>query len=85
MAARESVGLPNCEAGDITGQVKDQAGAAVPGATVTVTAVATNRQRIAVSGREGVYTAPSLAPGEAVKESGQAREFPWGTRRPPGR
>src|SRR5712671_8022097 len=49
---------------EITGIVKDQAGAAVPGATVTVTNLATNRQRIVPSSREGVYTAPSLAPGD---------------------
>ena len=51
-------------AGEITGVVKDPGGAAVPGATVTVTNVATNRQRIVVSSADGVYTAPSLAPGE---------------------
>ena len=33
------------------------------GATVTVTAVATNRQRVVVSNGDGVYTAASLAPG----------------------
>ena len=32
-------------AGEITGIVKDQAGAAVPGATITVTATRTNLQR----------------------------------------
>ena len=36
-------------AGEITGRVNDQAGAAVPGATITVTATATNRQRIVTS------------------------------------
>jgi hypothetical protein len=51
-------------AGEITGIVKDQAGAAVPGATVTVTDVATNRQRLVSSGAAGLYTAPSLAPGD---------------------
>src|SRR6185295_14868347 len=51
-------------AGEITGIVKDQAGAAVPGASVTVTEVGTNRQRLSISSAEGVYTAPSLAPGE---------------------
>src|SRR5258705_13631152 len=51
-------------AGEITGIVKDPAGAAVPGATVTVTNVATNRQRVVVSTPDGVYTAPSLASGE---------------------
>ena len=50
-------------AGEITGIVKDQAGAAVPGATVTVTNVDTNQQRILASSGEGVYAAPSLAPG----------------------
>jgi len=50
-------------AGAITGIVKDQAGADVPGVTLTVTEVATNRQRIVVTTDEGVYTAGSLAPG----------------------
>ena len=51
-------------AGEITGIVKDQAGAAVPGATITVTAIRTNLQRVVISTGEGVYTAASLAPGE---------------------
>ncbi|HEX3704216.1 MAG TPA: TonB-dependent receptor [Vicinamibacterales bacterium] len=50
-------------AGEITGIVTDQAGAPVPGATVTVTAVSTHTQRVAVSTSDGVYTAASLAPG----------------------
>jgi hypothetical protein len=50
-------------AGEITGVVHDPAGATVPGATVTVTNVDTNRQRVIVSSEDGVYTAPSLAPG----------------------
>jgi hypothetical protein len=51
-------------AGEITGLLTDQAGAAVPGATVTVTNVETNRARIVVSTIGGVYTAPSLPPGQ---------------------
>ncbi len=51
-------------AGEITGVVKDQAGTAAPGATITVTALRTNLQRVVVSTEEGVYTAASLAPGE---------------------
>src|SRR6187397_1569542 len=51
-------------AGEITGIVKDRAGAAVPGATITVTEIRTNRQRRAVSTDDGIYTAPSLAPGQ---------------------
>ncbi len=51
-------------AGEITGVVRDQAGAAVPGATVTVTHIDTNRQRALNSSREGVYASPGLAPGD---------------------
>ena len=51
-------------AGEITGVVKDQAGAAVPGATITVTETRTNRQRVVITTQDGVYTAPSLAPGD---------------------
>src|SRR5262245_55514013 len=51
-------------AGEITGVVKDQGGAAVPGATITVTDTRTNLQRVVVSTGDGVYTAASLAPGE---------------------
>jgi hypothetical protein len=47
----------------ITGVVRDQAGAAVPAATVTVTNIETNRQRIVATTSDGVYTAPGLLPG----------------------
>ena len=50
-------------AGGLTGIVTDQAGAAVPGAAVTLTDTATNLQRVVVTTDEGVYTASSLAPG----------------------
>jgi hypothetical protein len=50
--------------GQITGLVKDQAGAAVPGATITVTETRTNLRRAVVSTSDGVYTAAGLAPGE---------------------
>jgi len=56
--------LAQVAAGEITGVVRDQEGAAVPGAAVTVTSLDTNRRRIVISGREGIYTAPSLAPGD---------------------
>src|SRR5262252_5423401 len=49
--------------GTITGVVTDQGHAAVPGATVTVTNIDTNAQRVVSSTNEGVYTAPGLAPG----------------------
>jgi hypothetical protein len=52
-------------AADITGVVKDPAGTPVPGVTVTVTNVGTNLQRVAITTADGVYTAPSLAPGQS--------------------
>jgi hypothetical protein len=51
-------------AGEITGLVTDQQGAVLSGATVTVTGIQTNLQRVTVSTIDGVYTVPSLAPGE---------------------
>src|SRR5262252_9646985 len=47
----------------IAGVVKDQAGAAVPGATIIVTNFGTNRQRVVTSSREGIYVAAGLTPG----------------------
>jgi hypothetical protein len=51
-------------AGAITGMVHDQAGAAAPGATITVTETRTNLRRVLVSTSDGLYTVASLAPGE---------------------
>ena len=63
-----AVGIPAATAqtgaGALTGLVTDQNGAAVPGATITLTNTATNLQRVVVSTSDGVYAAPSLAPGE---------------------
>ena len=47
----------------LAGDVVDQAGAAVPGATVTVIAVGTNLSRTAVTGQDGGYSVQGLAPG----------------------
>jgi hypothetical protein len=49
--------------GTITGLVTDQAHAVVPGATVTVTSLATNAQRVVATTTGGVYTATALLPG----------------------
>ena len=46
----------------IAGQVLDTSKAAVPGATVTVTNVATNAQRVTQSDSEGRFTIPNLPP-----------------------
>jgi hypothetical protein len=45
---------------DIVGTVTDSAGAAVPGATVTITKVDTNASRTVTTGDAGDYLAPSL-------------------------
>jgi hypothetical protein len=49
--------------GSIGGTVRDSSGAVVPGATVTVTNVATNATVTLVSDGEGFYRAPALEPG----------------------
>ena len=50
-------------AGALAGDVIDQAGATVPGASVTVTDIATNRSRTVVTSQDGTYTVPGLTPG----------------------
>src|SRR5580765_6415621 len=62
-AASLSPAFAQIAAGEITGIITDQSGMPVPGATVTVTQVDTNIPRIVTSSEQGVYTAPSLAPG----------------------
>ena len=47
----------------IAGEVADQGGARVPGASVSITAVATNLSRTGVTGEEGTYLFSGLAPG----------------------
>ncbi|MBS1875505.1 MAG: TonB-dependent receptor [Acidobacteria bacterium] len=49
--------------GAFTGQVTDSTGAAISGASITVTNTATNAVRNAVSNDAGLYDFPSLAPG----------------------
>jgi hypothetical protein len=62
MASSRAV-LAQVGGGQITGLVKDDAGAAVPGATVTATNTGTSAARVAVSSSAGVYTLPGLSPG----------------------
>ena len=49
--------------GEITGEVKDQSGAIVPGAPVTATNTATNALRSTVTNEAGIYSFPALVPG----------------------
>lgn len=48
---------------DLAGVVRDEIRAVLPGATVTVTNLATNLERIAVTDGEGRFTVPALPPG----------------------
>src|SRR5215469_16941817 len=49
--------------GEITGEVKDQSGAVAPNATVTVTNTGTNATRSTATNQVGIYSFPSLVPG----------------------
>ena len=49
--------------GGINGRVTDSSGAAIPGATVTVTNTATSGTRNTTTNAEGLYTFPALPPG----------------------
>src|SRR5687768_16229936 len=49
--------------GDLRGTVRDQSAAAIPGATVTATAVDTNTSRTAISDTSGRYYIGALPPG----------------------
>ena len=48
--------------GSITGTVTDQKGAAIPGATVTITSVGTNQKITLTTSDSGNFTASSLEP-----------------------
>ena len=59
----------------LAGLVTDSSQAAIPGATVTVTNVGTNAQRIAVTDGEGRFSIPALPPATYSHQSRAAR-FP---------
>ncbi|HEY8148829.1 MAG TPA: carboxypeptidase regulatory-like domain-containing protein [Vicinamibacteria bacterium] len=52
------------DSGQISGFVRDSQGAAVPGATVTVTDESTKRARTYTTDTSGYFTAPALPPGK---------------------
>jgi hypothetical protein len=52
--------LAQSDTGKISGTVKDPAGAAVPGATITVTNDRTGDERTATSGADGTFSVPAL-------------------------
>lgn len=61
----------------LTGEIKDQAGAVVPGALVTATSVDTGQAKTATTNDDGNYTIPFLQPGTynvTVEKSGFANQ-----------
>ncbi len=64
----------------ITGRILDQSGAALPGTTITVLAVATGAIRATVTEADGSFTVTNLAPG-AYAVAAELAGFDVGTRR----
>ncbi len=58
-----SAAAQTANTGTLTGVVKDEKGAVVPGATVTVTNIGTNSSRTVQTSGEGSYEIPQLVPG----------------------
>lgn len=56
----------NAVTGALTGIVTDPSGAVVPGATVTITNIGTQEQRVVTTNAQGRYTAPLLKPAQYV-------------------
>ncbi len=57
------------ETGQIVGSIKDQSGANVAGATVTVTNVDTGGKRLTTSNSDGLFAVPNLIPAEYQVEA----------------
>src|SRR5581483_194196 len=68
------VGLAQSDVGTITGFVRDQTGAVVPNATVTITSEATQEKHTVTTDASGHYTVPNLLPG-AYTMSAEAAGF----------
>src|ERR1035438_9320639 len=60
--------------GTLTGRVTDPAGLGVPGAKILIVKTDTNTRTETVTGQDGDYTAPFLAPG-AYQVSAEAQGF----------
>ena len=58
-----ALALAQSERGTVTGAVRDASGASVPGASITITNVATNVAVHATTNDAGEYTVPNLPPG----------------------
>jgi outer membrane receptor protein involved in Fe transport len=61
-----AVGFAQMTRGSIAGTARDGSGAVVPGATMTVTSVATNAMQTVVTDAHGFYRVPALEPGRYI-------------------
>ncbi len=68
LLAPASSAMAQVERASLTGTIKDQSDAVVPGATVTARSVATNVPSVTVSDAQGGYVIGALIPGEYVVE-----------------
>src|SRR5258708_34354138 len=55
--------LAQTDTARLSGVLSDPAGKSIPGATVTISNLATGVQRITMSNGDGIYTLPSVTPG----------------------
>ncbi|MPZ17431.1 MAG: TonB-dependent receptor [Luteitalea sp.] len=56
--------LAQLDRGTVSGAVRDETGAMIPGVTVTATSVQTQQVQVAVTDESGFYTFPNLRPGQ---------------------
>ncbi len=78
LAAAPAAAQSRATAADLTGSVIDSTRSVLPGATVTVTHLATNAVRTAITGTEGRFVVPALPPGAyrvRVELAGFATQF----------
>ena len=61
--------IPAQTGGTITGEVKDQSGALIPNAAITVTNTATNLARTTEANSAGIYSFPGLIPGRYLSDN----------------
>ncbi len=69
MLAASVTGFGQSTTGTVAGSVSDTTGALIPGATVTLTEVATHDRRTTTTGSGGDYLFPSVPPGDYVLEA----------------